>query len=60
MHHGTFGYCDGFASDGEHRWIATGGVSLEQLVSDGVDNGSDSTRHVPHAVGSVGPLHLVR
>ena len=60
MHHGTFGYCDGFASDGEHRWIATGGVSLEQLVSDGVDNGSDSTRHIPHAVGSVGPLHLVR
>jgi len=60
IHHGTFGYCDGFASDGEHRWIATGGVSLEQLVSDGVDNGSDSTRHVPHAVGSVGPLHLVR
>jgi len=35
MHHGTFGYCDGFASDGEHRWIATGGVSLEQLVSEG-------------------------
>jgi hypothetical protein len=32
MHHGTFGYCDGFASDGDHRWIPTGGVFLEQLI----------------------------
>ena len=32
MHHGTFGYCDGFASDGEHRWTPTGGVFLDELV----------------------------
>ena len=32
MHHGTFGYCGGFPSDGEHRWIPTGGVFLDQLV----------------------------
>jgi hypothetical protein len=60
MHHGTFGYCDGFASDGEHRWIATGGVSLEQLIKDGVDDGNDNARHIPHAIGSAGPLHLAR
>ncbi len=32
MHHGTFGYCDGFASDSDHRWVPTGGVFLEQLT----------------------------
>ena len=32
MHHGTFGYCDGLPSDGEHRWVRTGGVFLEQLL----------------------------
>jgi len=37
MHHGTFGYCDGSASDGEHRWVPTGGVALEQLIGEGVD-----------------------
>jgi len=60
MHHGTFGYCDGFASDGEHRWIPTGGVFLEQLVREGVDDGSDDARHIPHTIGSAGPLHLAR
>src|SRR5258705_8364885 len=60
MHHGTFGYCDGFGSDGEHRWIATGGVFLEQLIRDNTDDGSAETRRVPHAVGSVGPVHLAR
>ena len=59
MHHGTFGYCDGLASDGEHRWIPTGGVFLEQLIGR-VDDGSDSVRHIAHAVGSAGPLHLTR
>ena len=60
MHHGTFGYCDGFASDGEHRWIATGGVFLEQLITEEVDDGSDDTRYVPHPIRSTGPLHLAR
>lgn len=60
MHHGTFGYCDGSASDGEHRWIPTGGVSLEQLIGEGVDDRSDDARHIPHAIGSAGPLHLAR
>ena len=60
MHHGTFGYCDGFASDGEHRWIATGGVSLEQLIREEVDDRSDDARHIPHTIGSAGPLHLAR
>ena len=60
MHHGTFGYCDGSASDGEHRWIPTGGVSLEQLIGEGVDDSSDNARHIPHAIGSAGPLHLAR
>ena len=59
-HHGTFGYCDGFASDGEHRWIPTGGVFLEQLIREEVDDRSDDTRYVPHAIGGIGPLHLAR
>ncbi len=60
MHHGTFGYCEGFASDSDHRWIPTGGVLLEQLIREESDDRSDDTRYVPHAVGSSGPLHLAR
>ena len=56
MHHGTFGYCDGFASDSDHRWIPTGGVFLEQLIREEVDD----ARYVPHAIGDAGPLHLTR
>jgi len=56
MHHGTFGYCDGFASDSDHHWIPTGGVFLEQLIREEVDD----ARYVPHAIGDVGPLHLTR
>jgi hypothetical protein len=59
-HHGTFGYCDGFASDGEHHWIPTGGVFLEQLIREEVDDRSDDTRYVPHAIGITGPLHIAR
>ncbi|HUG05015.1 MAG TPA: hypothetical protein VMQ78_00570 [Candidatus Limnocylindria bacterium] len=50
MHHGTFGYCDGFASDGDHRWIPTGGVYLEELIGDVVDDRSDDARYVPHSL----------
>ena len=60
MHHGTFGYCDGFASDDVHRWIPTGGVFLEQLIREEVDGRSDDARYVPHAIGNAGPLHLAR
>ncbi|MDP9252074.1 MAG: hypothetical protein M3O80_03625 [Chloroflexota bacterium] len=60
MHHGTFGYCDGFASDGEHRWVPTGGVFLEQLIREEVSDRTDDTRYVPHAIGNAGPLHLSR
>jgi hypothetical protein len=60
MHHGTFGYCDGSASDSDHRWIPTGGVFLEQLIREESDDHSDDTRYVPHAIGSAGPLHLAR
>lgn len=60
MHHGTFGYCDGFASDTDHRWIPTGGVHLEQLVREDSDDRSDDARYVPHAIGDAGPLHLAR
>jgi hypothetical protein len=60
MHHGTFGYCAGFASDGEHRWIPTGGVSLERLIREGTEDGSDNARHIPQSIGSAGPLHLAR
>jgi hypothetical protein len=60
MHHGTFGYCDGFASDADHRWIPTGGVFLEQLVRGDGDDRSDDTRYVPHTIGNAGPLHLAR
>lgn len=56
MHHGTFGYCDGFASDSDHHWIPTGGVFLEQLIREEVDD----ARYVPHAIGDAGPLHLTR
>jgi hypothetical protein len=59
MHHGTFGYCDGFASDSDHRWIPTGGVFLEQLIREEVDEGGDDARYV-HATGSAGPLHVTR
>ena len=60
MHHGTFGYCDGFASDNDHRWIPTGGVLLEQLIREEVDDRSAGARYVPHAIGNAGPLHLAR
>jgi hypothetical protein len=60
MHHGTFGYCDGFASEGDHRWIPTGGVLLGQLIREEVDDRSDDTRYVPHAIGNAGPLHVAR
>ncbi len=60
LHHGTFGYCDGFASDSDHRWVPTGGVSLEQLIREESDDRSDNARYVPHAIGSAGPLHLAR
>jgi hypothetical protein len=60
MHHGTFGYCDGFASDSDHRWMPTGGVFLEQLIREESDDRSDDARYVPHAIGNAGPLHLAR
>jgi hypothetical protein len=31
IHHGSVGYCDGVALDGAHRWVATGGVPIEDL-----------------------------
>ncbi len=60
MHHGTFGYCDGFAADSDHRWVPTGGVFLEQLIR--VESGDrvDNVRYVPRAIGDGGPLHLAR
>ncbi len=60
MHHGTFGYCDGFASDGDHRWIPTGGVFLEQLIKEDVADRADDARYVPRSIGDAGPLHLAR
>jgi len=60
IHHGTFGYCDGFASDSDHRWVPTGGVFLEQLIREEVDDRADDARYVPNAIGNAGPLHLAR
>ena len=60
MHHGTFGYCDGFASDSDHRWIPTGGVFLEQLIREEGDDRSDDARYVPREIGNARPLHLAR
>ena len=60
MHHGTVGYCDGFASDSDHRWTPTGGVFLEQLIREEGDDRSDDARYVPHALGHAGPLHFAR
>ena len=60
MHHGTFGYCDGFASDSDHRWVPTGGVFLEQLIREQTDDRGDRARYVPHVSGSVGSLHIAR
>lgn len=60
MHHGTFGYCDGYASDSDHRWVPTGGVFLEQLIREEGSDRSDNARYVPHSIGSAGPLHLAR
>jgi len=60
MHHGTFGYCDGFAADSDHRWVPTGGVFLEQLIREDVDDRADDTRYVPNAIGNAGHLHLAR
>jgi hypothetical protein len=59
MHHGTFGYCDGFALDTDHHWVPTGGVFLEQLIREESDR-TDNARYVPHAIGNSGPLHLAR
>src|SRR5258705_13219619 len=58
MHHGTFGYCDGFGSHGEHRWIPRGGVFLEQPGREDVDGGDDDARHRPATFGCAGPLLL--
>jgi len=60
MHHGTFGYCDGFASDGDHRWIPTGGVFLEQLIRQDDEGETDDGRYVPHTIGGADPVHLAR
>jgi len=60
MHHGTFGYCDGFASDGDHRWIPTGGVFLEQLIRQDVEDDTDDARYVPHTNRGADPVHLAR
>jgi len=60
MHHGTFGYCDGFASDGDHRWIPTGGVFLEHLIRQDVEVEADDSRYVPRAIAGADPLHLAR
>jgi hypothetical protein len=60
MHHGTFGYCDGFASDADHRWIPTGGVFLEQLVRQDVEDPGDDARYVPRPIGGADPLHVAR
>ena len=59
MHHGTFGYCDGIASDSDHRWIPTGGVFLEQLSREEFDD-ADDARYVPQPIGDARPLHLAR
>ncbi len=58
IHHGTFGYCDGLASETDHRWIPTGGVFLEQLIRPHVDDRNDDDRYVPRAIGSADPQHL--
>lgn len=60
MHHGTFGYCDGFASDADHHWIPTGGVLLEQLIREDVDDRADDARYARQAIGDAGRLHLAR
>ncbi|HEV8669310.1 MAG TPA: hypothetical protein VGS01_01100 [Candidatus Limnocylindria bacterium] len=59
MHHGTFGYCDGFAPGSDHRWIPTGGVFLEQLIRQ-EDDRADDARYVPPAIGDARPLQLAR
>ena len=58
LHHGTFGYCDGFASDTDHRWIPTGGVFLEQLIRDHLEERGGDARYVPQAIGSADQAHL--
>lgn len=60
MHHGTFGYCDGFASDGDHHWIPTGGVFLEQLIREDVQEDRDDPGYAPPSIGNAGPQHLAR
>lgn len=35
IHHGTVGYCDGLHADVAHRWVPTGGVSIDFLVESG-------------------------
>ncbi len=60
MHHGTFGYCDGSASESDHRWIATGGVFLEQLISEDRDDPGDDAGHLSHERRHAGPLQLAR
>ncbi len=60
MHHGTFGYCDGSASDGDHRWIPTGGVFLEQLIRQDTEDQGGDAGYIPHTIGTGGPQHLAR
>jgi hypothetical protein len=60
MHHGTFGYCDGYAAEGDHRWIPTGGVLLDQLISVGTEEHDDGARFVPQPIPDSGPLHIAR
>jgi hypothetical protein len=57
MHHGTFGYCGGAISDGEHRWVTTGGVLLEELIRADADDRSADAGYVANAGGDAGPLH---
>jgi hypothetical protein len=60
MHHGTFGYCGGATTDDDHRWVATGGVSLEELIgSDAADRTGDAL-YVPTAGAGAGPPHASR
>lgn len=37
IHHGSVGYCDGLRADGAHRWVATGGVPIEDLFDSAPD-----------------------
>lgn len=47
-------------SRGGLGWIPTGGVFIEQLIRGEVDDRSDDSRYVPHAILNAGPLHVAR